>query len=138
MVQSAVEKDGSTDDGKHKYSTNDRQVLGHLNPNWILGLNNTFTYKGFDLTIYAMARLGQTISSKLLGFYTAKSAITENQLAGTDYWTEQNQSAYYPLRVPATTSLSVRRHCVFSTAHSSRSRTSPWATPCRRPSLATP
>ena len=91
-----VEKDGSTDEGKHKYSTNDRQVLGHLNPNWILGLNNTFTYKGFDLTIYAMARLGQTISSKLLGFYTAKSAITENQLAGTDYWTEQNQGAYYP------------------------------------------
>ncbi len=91
-----VENNGSTDEGKHKYSTNDRQVLGHLNPNWILGLNNTFTYKGFDLTIYAMARLGQTISSKLLGFYTAKSAITENQLADTDYWTEQNQGAYYP------------------------------------------
>jgi len=92
-----VNADGTTDGGKHKYSEKqDRQVLGHQNPNWILGLNNTFTYKGFDLTIYAMARLGQTISSKLLGFYTAKSAITENQIAGVDYWTESNQGAYYP------------------------------------------
>ena len=92
-----VKDDGTSDDGKHKYSANqDRRVLGHQNPNWILGLNNTFTYKNFDLTVYAMARLGQTISSKLLGFYTAKSAITENQIAGVDYWTESNQGAYYP------------------------------------------
>ncbi len=91
------EDDGTTDEGKHKYSANqDRQILGHQNPNWIFGLNNTFTYKNFDLTIYAMARLGQTISSKLLGFYTGKSAVTENQIAGVDYWTESNQGAYYP------------------------------------------
>ena len=89
-----VEKDG--DGGQHKYSTNDRQVLGHKNPNWILGLNNTFIYKDFDLTVYCMARLGQTIKSDLLGFYTAKSAITTNQISGVDYWTESNQGAYYP------------------------------------------
>ncbi len=89
-----VEKDG--DGGKHKYSLDDRQVLGHQNPNWILGLNNTFIYKDFDLTIYAMGRWGQTIYSKLLGMYTAKSSIKENQIAGVDYWTENNQGAYYP------------------------------------------
>lgn len=88
--------DGTSDEGKHKYSTKDRQVLGHSNPNWIIGLNNTFTYKNFDFTVYAMARLGQTISSKLIGYYTAKSDINENQIAGIDYWTEDNQSAYYP------------------------------------------
>lgn len=88
--------DMNGDGGAHKYSTNDRQVLGHQNPNWILGLNNTFVYKDFDLTVYCMARLGQTISSKLLGYYTAKSTITENQISGVDYWTEQNQGAYYP------------------------------------------
>lgn len=89
-----LEKDG--DGGKHKYSTNDRMIVGHQNPNWILGLNNTFIYKDFDFTVYAMARLGQTISSKLLGFYTAKSSVAENQLSGIDYWTESNQDAYYP------------------------------------------
>ena len=92
----ATEKDGVSDEGKHKYSTNDRQVIGHQNPNWILGLNNTFVYKDFDLTVYCMARLGQTISSKLLGYYTAKSSVAENQIAGIDYWTEDNQGAYYP------------------------------------------
>ena len=89
-----VDQDG--DGGKHKYSTNDRQILGHRNPNWILGLNNTFTYKDFDLTVYCMARLGQTITSDLLGFYTATSSIGTNQLSGVDYWTENNQGAYYP------------------------------------------
>lgn len=84
------------DGGKHKYSEKDKQVLGHENPNWVLGLNNTFTYKGFDLTVYMMARLGQTIQSKLLGYYTAKSDIKQNQIAGIDYWTKDNQGAYYP------------------------------------------
>ena len=90
------DNEGVGDGGAHKYSTNDRQILGHTNPNWIIGLNNTFTYKDFDLSIYAMARLGQTISSKLIGYYTAKSAVTENQISGIDYWTEENQGAYYP------------------------------------------
>ncbi|MDD7334983.1 MAG: TonB-dependent receptor [Prevotella sp.] len=92
-----IDKDGNSDEGKHKYSEKyDRQILGHENPNWILGLNNTFTYRGFDLTVYMMARLGQTFRSDLLGRYTAKSSITTNQIAGTDYWTENNQGAYYP------------------------------------------
>ena len=46
--------------------------------------------KGFELTIYCMARLGQTITSKLLGFYTAESTITKNQISGVDYRTESN------------------------------------------------
>lgn len=89
-----LEKDG--DGGVHKYSTNDRQVLGHTNPDWIVGLNNTFTYKNFDLSVFAMARYGQTINSDLLGYYTAEQKCTTNQLAGADYWTENNQGAYYP------------------------------------------
>ncbi len=89
-----LEKDG--DGGVHKYGTNDRQVLGHTNPDWIIGLNNTFTYKNFDLSVFAMARYGQTINSNLLGYYTAEQSVTTNQLAGADYWTESNQGAYYP------------------------------------------
>lgn len=89
-----LEKDG--DGGVHKYSTNDRQVLGHTNPDWIVGLNNTFTYKNFDLSVFAMARYGQTINSDLLGYYTAEQSVTTNQLAGADYWTENNEGAYYP------------------------------------------
>lgn len=89
-----LENDG--DGGVHKYGTNDRQILGHSNPDWIIGLNNTFTYKNFDLSVFAMARYGQTINSNLLGYYTAEQSVTTNQLAGADYWTESNQGAYFP------------------------------------------
>ena len=74
----------------------DRQILGHTNPDWIIGLNNSFTYKNFDLSVFAMARYGQTINSDLLGYYTAEQSVTKNQLAGVDYWTEDNQGAYFP------------------------------------------
>lgn len=89
-----VEKDG--DGGVHKYSDKDRQVLGHTNPDWIVGLNNTFTFKNLDLSVFAMGRFGQTICSDLLGYYTAEQSVTTNQLAGVDYWTESNQGAYFP------------------------------------------
>lgn len=88
------DKDG--DNGVHKYGQDDRQILGHQNPDWILGLNNSFTYKGFDLSVFIMARLGQTICSDLVGRYTAKYSVTENQISTTDYWTESNQNAFYP------------------------------------------
>ena len=88
--------DKDDDGGVHPYSEDDRKILGHQNPNWILGLNNTFTYKGFDLTVYVMGRFGQTIYSDLMGQYTAKSDITQNQISGIDYWTEDNQGAYFP------------------------------------------
>lgn len=61
-----------------------------------MGNFSTFTYKNFDLSVFAMARYGQTINSDLLGYYTAEQSVTTNQLAGADYWTENNQGAYYP------------------------------------------
>lgn len=88
------DKDG--DNGVHKYGEDDRRILGHLNPDWIIGLNNSFTYKGFDLSVFLMARLGQTIQSDLIGRYTAKNSVTENQISGADYWTENHQNAFYP------------------------------------------
>lgn len=89
-----VEKDG--DGGVHAYGTGDRVKLGHQNPNWVLGLNNTFQYRDFDLSVFMMGRFGQTISSDLLGYYNASNSIVVNQLSGADYWTESNENAYYP------------------------------------------
>lgn len=90
-----LDKDG--DGGVHKYGEDDRQILGHTNPDVILGLNNTFTYKNFDFSVFAMARYGQTIKSNLIGWYRASSDPSINQPAGVDYWTEENQNAYYPV-----------------------------------------
>ncbi|MBQ7297399.1 MAG: hypothetical protein IJW80_03740 [Alistipes sp.] len=32
----------------------------------------------------------------MMGWYSAKNSLTTNQLSGVDYWTEENQGAYYP------------------------------------------
>jgi TonB-linked SusC/RagA family outer membrane protein len=89
------------DEGKHKYGDNDRQILGQSNPKLVAGLNNTFTYKGIDLSFFAMARWGHTISSGMLGRYSAaanaSSGLNNNQIAGVDYWTEENQDAFFPV-----------------------------------------
>ncbi len=47
----------------------DYQVLGHNSPDWSLGFQNAFTYKGFDLTVYAYARFGQMIKYDMLTSY---------------------------------------------------------------------
>lgn len=92
-----TDSEGNSDNGVHKYSINDRKVLGHTNPDWVIGLNNSLTYKGFDFTVFAMLRYGQTIYSSLLGYYTADASIGTNQLSGVNYWTENNQGGYYPV-----------------------------------------
>ena len=86
-----------SDNGVHKYGNDDRQVLGHSNPDWILGLNNTFRYRDFDLSVFIMGRFGQTIDSELLGYYGGDYEPTgTNYISGVDYWTENNQGAYFP------------------------------------------
>lgn len=39
----------------------DKKILGHPNPNWFGGFNNTFMYKGFDLTIFTRFSGGNKI-----------------------------------------------------------------------------
>ena len=48
----------------------DRQVLGHKNPDWTLGFKNTFTYKNFDLSFFIYARWGQMMNyEQMIGIY---------------------------------------------------------------------
>jgi TonB-linked SusC/RagA family outer membrane protein len=42
---------------------NDRQIVGHPNPDYIWGVNNTFKYKGFDLGIMVQGQWGGSIYS---------------------------------------------------------------------------
>lgn len=84
---------GVGDKGVHPYSASDQQVLGSSVPKWILGINNNFTYKQFDLGVFTMVRWGQMINSSLLGWYTTTD---DGQPAGIDYWTPERQSAYFP------------------------------------------
>lgn len=83
-------------DANNKYtiSSADYQILGHNSPDWTLGLQNTFTYKNFDLSIFMYMRWGQMIKYKLLSAYDPSGK--ENFAAFFNYWTEDNPSNDFP------------------------------------------
>lgn len=86
----------------YSYSANDYQILGHNSPDWSLGFQNTFTYKSFDLTIYMYARMGQTISYNMMGWYQPNGFATNASPSRTfpayfNYWTPTNPSNDFPV-----------------------------------------
>jgi len=73
----------------------DRTYLGSQVPKWFAGLQNTFTYKGFELSVYVLARYGQTISAEFLGSRYNPSG-QGNGIAAFDYWTPDNPTNDFP------------------------------------------
>lgn len=83
------------DDGQ--ITSTDRQIIGSSQPKWEGGITNRFTYKGFDLSIVAYARVGGTLVSAL-----HQPASYLNMLQGgrngikVNYWTPENPTNDYP------------------------------------------
>ncbi len=74
-------------------NTSDRVIKGHVNPDWTMGINNTFSYKGFELSCFLYARVGQTIYYE--GYYGWKYAGDANTTV-VDYWTNNNPTNFFP------------------------------------------
>lgn len=73
---------GETDkDGNPVWSTNDRTVIGNAAPKFSGGMNNTFTYKGFDLTIFMNFVFGNKVfnmsTQRFIGPYLANQNTLE-------------------------------------------------------------
>jgi len=81
VPQKHVEKeDGTMDveydkDGNPVWSTNDRTVIGNAQHDFIGGWNNTFNYRGFDLTIFVNFAVGGDVfnmsTQRFIGPYLA-------------------------------------------------------------------
>jgi len=75
-------------------AVNDRVILGSTIPNWAGGVTNRFEFKGFDLSFFVYARIGNMIRSD---FHT-----NFNHLAGRynnldiNYWTPTNPTNDFP------------------------------------------
>ncbi len=87
---------------KYAVSANDWETLGHNNPNWSLGIQNTFTYKSFDLGIYCYFRWGQMINYDMPGWYQPNGFATNASPSRTiptyfNYWTPTNPSNDFPM-----------------------------------------
>lgn len=83
-----------TADSVYSPGEKDYQVIGHNSPDFTLGFQNTFTYKSFDLSVYAYMRWGQMIKYDMLASYdpTGKGNFPEY----FNYWTESNPSNDFP------------------------------------------
>ncbi|WP_163397640.1 SusC/RagA family TonB-linked outer membrane protein [Flavobacterium fluviatile] len=75
--------------GDYVMNAEDRVVLGNNNPNWTMGWNNNFTYKGIELGINLYGRMGYTAN---LGAQAMTG--TANQIK-IDYWRPDNTDAEF-------------------------------------------
>jgi hypothetical protein len=73
-----------------------QQVLGHPQPDWTMGLKNSFTWKNFDFSVYLYWRYGQMINYSMLGRFN--TSASNNFPTYFDYWTEEtgDQNHRYP------------------------------------------
>ncbi|TYR38023.1 TonB-dependent receptor [Sphingobacterium phlebotomi] len=73
---------------------NDVTYIGTTSPRWTLGFNNSFSYKNFDLNVYAIARWGQMMEYDFTASYDPQGK--GNHPAYLDYWTAENPSNDFP------------------------------------------
>lgn len=94
-----VNPDGSVGDGE--ITTEDRTVISDSNPDFTMGLGNTFKYKDFDLNFFLEAVVGRQIMNEF------KLRSESGETGGTQYnnltkeawyghWTPENRSQTYP------------------------------------------
>ena len=78
-------------------NANDRVIVGSRQPKFEAGLTNRFRFKGLDLSIVALTRVGATVVDPYSfgPSYYATNTGRRNQL-NFDYWTPTNPSNEFP------------------------------------------
>lgn len=75
----------------------DRTIIGNSNPKHIGGLNNTFKYKNFDLSLFFQWSYGNKIfNASKLREYGLQSFMNINQEYYENYWSETNPTNLFP------------------------------------------
>ncbi|SFE80749.1 TonB-linked outer membrane protein, SusC/RagA family [Thermoflexibacter ruber] len=92
QVPGQIKVKDQNNDGR--INSDDRIILGSDVPKWSGGMTNRFEYKGFDLSIFAFARVGGMIRSR---FHDSNNTLfgRYNNL-NVDYWTPENPTNANP------------------------------------------
>ena len=77
----------------------DRTVLGNPNPTWLFSMNNTLTYKGFELSVYLQGVAGNKIFNANNIDNTGMSAAYNQTTDVLDRWTGEGTSNFIPRAV---------------------------------------
>ena len=81
--------------GDGKIDPNDDKVIqGQTTPKWTAGLTNTFSYKGFTLSVFIQTAQGQKRNNSLLAM-AADEQGRRNSTTEVGYWTPENKSNEY-------------------------------------------
>lgn len=81
-------------DGNGRIDDKDRVILGSAQPKWSAGLTQRFSYKDFDLSIVAFARIGGMIRSDFYQDYNTLFGRYNN--LNISYWTPTNATNDFP------------------------------------------
>lgn len=73
---------------------NDRVILGSEVPDFVMGMNNTFRYKDFDLRVFIYWRQGQTLHAEAAGYGSFRNQGDPG--LKFNYWTEDNPTNDFP------------------------------------------
>lgn len=83
-------------DGNGAVTTNDRQVIGNAQPDFMFGFTNALSYKGFDLNIFFQGSVGNEVYNAtrvdLEGMFDHKNQST----AVLNRWTPENPNTDMP------------------------------------------
>lgn len=79
--------------GDGEITPEDRVVLGSARPDWSGSIENTFQYKGFDLSANIFARIGQMMQ---YDYYSNYKPSGQENGAAVDYWTPENPTNEFP------------------------------------------
>ncbi len=70
-------------------ANNDRAIIGHTRPRWVVGMTNSFSYKNFELSFFVYGRMNYW-------FNTGGEAQTaRGNQRRINYWTDNNQNSEY-------------------------------------------
>jgi hypothetical protein len=73
----------------------DRIILGNELPKWMAGINNTFTYKNIDLSVFIYTRQGVQFRNNLLSGTMGDLGSNRYNGLNLNYWTESNPTNEY-------------------------------------------
>ena len=80
--------------GDGNYDDDDVVEIGNPHPDYNLGVNLSFEWKGFDLSVNGSGAFGQQILSSYRGYMKETENFTNNQIAR--YWTGEGSTNTFP------------------------------------------
>ncbi len=82
--------------GDKDVNAEDRQILGYAQPKFFGGINNFFTYKGLDLSVFFQFVTGTNVFNGMATSYRNTGTYNNKHVDLNDAWTPENQDTDIP------------------------------------------